>query len=58
MAYKPWYERVGEMDSIEEKQNFLKGVYSGYGQENHSRLPIIAGLIAGYIGGRAARKND
>lgn len=27
MAWKPWYERMAEMDSAEEREEFLKGVF-------------------------------
>ena len=58
MAYKPWYEQISEITSVAEKQEFLKGVYGGYGNERSTNLPVIAGLIAGYLGGKAARKNN
>lgn len=27
MAWKPWYERMAEMDSADEREEFLKGVF-------------------------------
>lgn len=27
MAWKPWYERMADMDSAEEREEFLKGVF-------------------------------
>lgn len=28
MAWKPWYERMVEMDTAEEREQFLKGVFN------------------------------
>lgn len=52
MAYKPWYERAAEMDQ-HEAENFLRGVF---GFRPKERQPILAMLVAGYIGGKIASK--
>lgn len=28
MAWKPWYDRAAEMDSADEQEEFLKGIFS------------------------------
>ena len=53
MAWKPWYERLAEMDSTSEQQEFMRGVF---GFRPKDKQPIIAGLIAGDVGGKIATK--
>lgn len=54
MAWKPWYEQLAEMNNESEKQEFMKGVFfSGSGA---SKGPVIAGLVAGYLGVKLAKK--
>jgi hypothetical protein len=51
MAWKPWYERAVDMHGKEEVEEFMRGVF-GYRPKH--REPIIAGLVAGYVGGKVA----
>ena len=53
MAWKPWYERAAEMDG-KEAEEFMRGVF---GWRPKDKRPIIAGLIAGYVGGKIAAKD-
>lgn len=53
MAWKPWYEQLAEMNNEAEKKEFMKGVF---GYKSMDKAPIIAGLIAGYIGAKVASK--
>jgi len=52
MAYKPWYERVAEINDQHEREQFIRGVFGFRPKEK----PIITGLIAGYVGGKVAAK--
>lgn len=29
MAWKPWYERMADLDSAEERDEFIRGVFGG-----------------------------
>lgn len=53
MAWKPWYERVAEMQGKEEVEEFMRGAF---GYRPKDKRPIITGLIAGYVGGKVAAK--
>ena len=50
MAWKPWYERAAEMNG-KEAEEFMRGIF---GWKPKDKRPIIAGLIAGYVGGKVA----
>ena len=53
MAWKPWYERAAEMNG-REVEEFMRGVI---GRKPKDKRPIIAGLFAGYVGGKVAAKD-
>lgn len=53
MAWKPWYEQLAEMNNEAEKKEFIRGVF---GAKPSNKAPIIAGLIAGYVGAKIANK--
>jgi hypothetical protein len=55
MAWKPWYEQVAEMNNESEKQEFVRGVF---GFKPIDRGPIIAGLVAGYLGAKVATRKQ
>ena len=48
MAWKPWYKQAAEMEE------FIKGVF---GFRPREKQPIVAMLVAGYIGGKVASKD-
>ena len=52
MAWKPWYERAAEMNG-KEAEEFMKGVF---GFRPRDKRPIVAGLVAGYVGGKIVAK--
>ena len=54
MAWKPWYERAAELQGKTETEEFMRGVF---GWRPKDKRPIIAGLIAGYVGGKVAAKD-
>lgn len=49
MAWRPWYERMAEMDSADEREEFLKGVFAPkpLGGKQAAGLAMIA-LLGGY----------
>lgn len=51
--WKPWWERVAELETPHERQEFVRGV-AGYSPSNHQTLFI--GLVAGYVGGKLAQR--
>lgn len=53
MAHKPWYEELAEMNNAHERENFMRGVF---GFRPKERTPILAMLVAGYVGGKIASK--
>ena len=53
MAYKPWYERVAEINSQHEREEFIRGVF---GFRPREKTHIVAAIIAGVIGGKIAAK--
>lgn len=53
MAHKPWYEQMAEMEDRNEAENFMRGVF---GFRPKERQPVLAMLVAGYIGGKVATK--
>ena len=52
MASKPWYEHVAEMHDANEREQFIRGMFGFRPKEKH----ILTGLVAGYLGGKAAAK--
>lgn len=53
MAWKPWYQRMAEIESATEREEFAKGLF---GFRPKERRPIVAALVAGYVGGSIASK--
>ena len=49
MAYKRWYERLAEMDSAKEREEFLQGVFLPEASSN-KKTPFTANLVANYLG--------
>ena len=49
MAWKPWYERMADFDSAQEREEFLKGVF-GPPQLKNSQVAGMAftALLAGW----------
>jgi hypothetical protein len=64
MAWKPWYQRVAEFDSAEERTEFLKGVFgpgkttSGPGIAAVTITSFLAGWGVGSVIRDAAAKKD
>lgn len=52
--WKPWWERVAELESAREREEFVRGVAGDKPRTTHST--ILLGLVAGYIGGKAAQR--
>jgi hypothetical protein len=49
--WKPWWEKVADYDTAHEREEFMRGV-AGFRPSN--RQAMIVGLVAGYVGGKAA----
>lgn len=57
--WKPWWEKVADLDTSAEREEFLRGV--GGGKPKAPRLgtsSLLLGVLAGYIGGKAAQPRD
>lgn len=55
--WKPWYERITEFDTPQEKEQFMQGITSkGAGLTPTSA--ILLGVLAGYVGGKIAKPKD
>jgi hypothetical protein len=55
--WKPWWEKVGELDTAHEREEFMRGV-GGKRPLGNAASAVLMGVIAGYIGGRVARPKD
>lgn len=57
MAWKPWYERMAEIDSAQEREEFMRGVF---GMNTTSKRdfvgPALISLMAGFGLGLATRR--
>jgi hypothetical protein len=53
--WKPWWKRISEFDTPHEKAEFMRGVAGAKpsGQMTNTSA-ILLGLVAGYVGGKAA----
>lgn len=50
---KPWWEKMTELSTPAEKEEFLKGIG---GAKPNSGSGILYAIIAGYVGGRIANR--
>ncbi len=56
MAWKPWYERMAEIESAQEREEFMRGVFNMGGRSTKSNTgPALLGLLAGFGLGYTAR---
>jgi hypothetical protein len=55
MAYKRWYQRLAEMDSAEERDEFLQGVF--FSTKPSKSKPFTVGLVTGYLGAKILSKD-
>lgn len=53
MAWKPWYMQAAEMNNQREREEFIRGVFGFRPKEKET---FLVGLVAGYIGGKAATR--
>jgi hypothetical protein len=51
--YKPWWEKMAELSTPAEKENFLRGVG---GASANGGSKILYAIIAGYVGGKIAQR--
>lgn len=58
MAWKPWYVRMAEMDSAEERREFAKGVFNSNSRPapDRNKLSPLVAMMAGFGVGYAATK--
>ena len=45
MAWMPWYERMVEMDTAEEREEFIKGVFGGPQHAKGPNALQTAGMV-------------
>lgn len=55
--WKPWWEKVSDFDTFQEKEQFIRGI-AGAKPDNNKASTILFGLVAGYLGGKAAQSKD
>lgn len=55
--YKPWYEKVADYDSLQEREEFLKGVAGVRfaSQRTVQGTLLVAGVLASYLGHRLTK---
>jgi hypothetical protein len=51
--YKPWWEKMAELSTPAEREEFLKGVGGAPAQ---SGTGILFAIIAGYLGGKVTQR--
>lgn len=56
--WKPWYEKVADFDTPAEKEEFMKGIAGKGSGTSISTSNLLLGLLAGYVGGKAAKSKD
>lgn len=54
-GYRFWWEKLADIDSKEERENFIKGVMGGNPQRNGQ---IMQAVIAGYVAGTIAKSGQ
>ena len=52
---KPWWERITELSTPAEKEEFLRGVGGG---KPFNSTSLIYSVIAGYVGGRISQRKS
>lgn len=55
MAWKPWYDRVAEMDSAQEREEFIKGVFGTPSPVSGKKLAGMAAMTL-IVGAWAVKK--
>lgn len=48
MAWKPWYERMAEIESAEERYEFTKGVFGFAPTRKRDTTSALVALMAGF----------
>ena len=58
--YKPWYEKVADYDSLQEREEFLKGVAGVRfaSQRAVAGTLLVAGVLASYLGHRITKSTN
>lgn len=58
MAWKPWFERAAEIESAQEREEFIRGALYGQPTNNGLRTAgsVLTGLLIGYGIKKAAQK--
>lgn len=52
--WKPWWEKVADINDPNERQEFMRGV--GGASKTTFGTQVILALIAGYVGGKVAER--
>jgi hypothetical protein len=53
-GWKPWWEKVADLDTPQEREEFMRGV-SGLGLGKGVGKSVLTGIIAGVVGGSIAK---
>ena len=53
--WKPWWAKTLDFDTVQEKEEFLKGAF---GPRPVQKDAVITGIIAGYVGGRVLSNRE
>jgi hypothetical protein len=57
MAYKPWYVRAAEIDSADERDEFIRGVFGPAKSSPAAAALTLASFVAGWgLGSSIAKK--
>jgi hypothetical protein len=57
--WKPWWEKMADLDTAAEKEEFLRGVGGGKPRKPSTGVStLLLGVLAGYIGGKIAQPRD
>jgi hypothetical protein len=51
--------KISEVDSVQEREEFMKGVVPGFNKRPQSRQSqLVLGLVAGYLLGKASSQSS
>ena len=57
--WKPWWEKISDYDTPHEKEEFMRGMVGAKPRGPQiSASNIFLGLLAGYVGGKAASSRN
>lgn len=58
-SWNPWWVKIAEISSAQEREEFMKGVVPGFNKKPESKNShLVFGLVAGYLLGKSSQSHD